>query len=324
MPCSEKRARRMMEKGEAKPLWKNQIFCIQLLKDVVKPKYQDVIVGIDPGSRKEGITVATKTNVVLNILAEAKSTVKEAVAMRAATRRARRNRKTPYRACRWNRSVKDSGWIAPSTKARWDQKVRILAFLKKIIPVTVVAFEDIVVSTKKGNKNWNTNFSPLEVGKAYFAAAIKGMGMVLRVFQGFNTCAHRAARGFEKIKEKAKNVWTAHCVDSHSLIELLTGSEIRPFSGMYLFENFNFYRRQLHVQNFTKGGKRRIYGGTVSLGIPRGTLVRHPKFGLTHVGGSSNGRISLHSLTGKRLTRNAKKDDLITLSINKWRTQFLP
>lgn len=71
-------------------------------------------------------------------------------------------------------------------------------------------------------------------------------------------------------------------------------------------------------------GSRKEYGSTVSMGIPRGTLIRHPKFGLTHIGGTSKGRISLHCLEGKRLTQSAKKEDIQILSINKWRTQSLP
>jgi len=93
---------------------------------------------------------------------------------------------------------------------------------------------------------------------------------------------------------------------------------------MYIFNNFNFKRRQLHVQNYLKGDLRKEYGGTISLEIPRGALVRHPKFGLAHIGGTSKGRISLHCLEGKRLTQSAKKEDLTILSINKWRTAFLP
>jgi len=67
-----------------------------------------------------------------------------------------------------------------------------------------------------------------------------------------------------------------------------------------------------------------MYERTISLGIPRGSLVKHPKFGLSHIGGTSKGRISLHDLSGKRLTQSAKKEDLTILTINKWMAQFLP
>ena len=321
MPCSEKRARKLMEKGQAKAMWNNQIFYIELLKNPSDNKYQDVTIGIDPGSKKEGITVATDINVVLNITSEAVTHVKDVVEARKNLRRSRRNRNTPYRTCRFNRAI---GRIPPSVKSRWNQKLRILTLLQKIIPITVVNLEDIAAKPKKGAKKWNKSFSPLEVGKQYFRESLKSKGLVLHDTKGFETKTHRDIRGFKKTNKKLDNVWEAHCVDSHSLCEIATGTDIKPFKGMYIFENFCFSRRQLHVQNFSKGGLRKEYGSTISMGIPRGSLVKHPKFGLTHVGGSSKGRISLHALDGKRLTQSSKKEDLTVLTINKWRTQFLP
>lgn len=310
-----------MEKGQAKAAWKNQIFHIVLLKNPSDRKYQDVTIGVDPGSKKEGITVATDTKVVLNITTEAVTHVKDKVETRKNLRRARRPRNTPYRTCRFNRTI---GRIPPSTKARWDQKLRILDLLRKILPITVVSLEDIKAITKKGQKKWNTSFSPLEVGKQYFRDAVKSKNLMLIESQGFETKEHRDNRGFKKTSKKLENVWSAHCVDSHSLVEIATGTEIKPFEGMYIFENFCFSRRQLHIQNYSQGGLRKEYGSTISMGIPRGSLVRHPKFGLSFVGGSSKGRISLHDSSGKRLTQSAKKDSLELLTINKWRTRFLP
>jgi hypothetical protein len=321
MPCSEKRARKMLEKGVAESMWKNQIFHIVLLKNTSDTKYQDVTIGIDPGSKKEGITVSSDTKVVLNITTEAVTHVKDKVETRKNLRRARRTRNTPYRTCRFNRVI---GRIPPSTKARWDQKLRILVLLQKIVPITVVNLEDIQAKTKKGQKKWNKSFSPLEVGKQYFREEVKSKGLMLHETKGFETKTQRDIRGFKKTKKKLDNVWEAHCVDSHALCEIATGTDIKPFKGMYIFENFCFSRRQLHVQNYSKGGLRKEYGSTISLGIPRGSLVKHPKFGLTNVGGTSKGRISLHSLSGKRLTQSATKEDLTFLTVNKWRTQFLP
>lgn len=320
MPCSEKRARKMMEKGHAKAQWKNQIFHIKLIKNPSSENLQDVTVGIDPGSKKEGFTVATKSKVILNITAEAVTHVKDHVETRRNLRRSRRQRKTPYRLCRFNRKI---GEIPPSTKARWNQKLRILDLLKKMIPITVVNVEDVSAVTKEGKRKWNKSFSPLEVGKTYFNNTIKNRGLILHETRGYDTKSHRDIRGFKKTKEKLKNVWEAHCVDSHSLVEIATGTEIKPFKGMYIFENFCFSRRQLHVQNPQTCGVRKEYGRTMSLGLSRGSLVSHSKFGLSHIGGTSKGKISLHGLNGDRVTQNAKKEDLTVLTINKWRTQFL-
>ena len=84
-----------------------------------------------------------------------------------------------------------------------------------------------------------------------------------------------------------------------------------------------FSRRQLHVQNFAKGGIRKQYGGTVSLGISRGSIVRY-KERLVYIGGTSKGRLSIHSvITGKRLSQNIKIVDIEVLYNNKRRVQFL-
>jgi hypothetical protein len=130
--------------------------------------------------------------------------------------------------------------------------------------------------------------------------------------------------GFSKTKQKLKDIWEAHCVDSHVLCEMALGN-ITPFKGMYRVNFFKFSKRQLHVQNPLKGGLRKLYGGTRSMGITRGTLVKNAVHGQCYVGGTSKERVSLHSVdTGKRLTQNAKVSDLLILSKLQWRTQFLP
>jgi len=63
-PCSEKRSRKLIERGEAKAMWKNQIFCIQLLKDPSRSYYPDVTIGIDPGSKKEGMKEKTPNSML--------------------------------------------------------------------------------------------------------------------------------------------------------------------------------------------------------------------------------------------------------------------
>lgn len=68
-----------------------------------------------------------------------------------------------------------------------------------------------------------------------------------------------------------------------------------------------------------KKGFRRNYGGTISEGLRRGTLVVHPKYGLTLIGGTLKNRISLNSISdNKRLCQNAKPEDLTILTNYKW------
>jgi hypothetical protein len=71
-----------------------------------------------------------------------------------------------------------------------------------------------------------------------------------------------------------------------------------------------------------KGGIRKPYGGTLSLGLKRGSLVKHPKYGVVYVGGTSEDRISIHSpQDGKRLAQNIKVGDCQFLTFSSWRIQ---
>jgi len=66
-----------------------------------------------------------------------------------------------------------------------------------------------------------------------------------------------------------------------------------------------------------RGGERKPYGTTRSLGLKRGTIVKHPRYGLSTVGGfdRKSNTISLHAYrTNKRLTQKAKVKDCRVLT----------
>ena len=77
-------------------------------------------------------------------------------------------------------------------------------------------------------------------------------------------------------------------------------------------------------QKETKGNKRKQYGTTRSLGLNRGTLVKHKKYGYSYVGGSSKGRISLHDIvTNKRFSRNIKVSDCEIKHNMRWKYCYI-
>jgi hypothetical protein len=323
MPCSEKRARRLMEKGEAKAYYQAGIFCIRLLKEPSNRRSQPIALGMDPGSKREGYTVLTEKHVVLNITTTTPCWIKEHIETRRILRRARRSRKTPYRQMRANRaSLRDANRIPPSTKARWQAKLRIIKRLQKILPISIINIEDIKAKTKEGKTKWNTSFSPLEVGKAWFYSEVEKLGAQLTKTDGFDTKQHRDNRGFKKSKAKLDYIWEAHNVDSHSLAEMVLKIQVKPFFGLYKLQFLEYHRRQLHVQSAAKGGVRKSYGTTVSMGLPRGSTVAY-KGGLAYVGGSSKERIAVHDIkTGKRINQFAKREDIEVLFAKKYTTQF--
>ncbi|MBI1929210.1 RRXRR domain-containing protein [Candidatus Poribacteria bacterium] len=318
MPTKPSRARRWIKSGKATPFWKKGIFCVRLN---VEPSFRNrkpIAVGIDPGSKKEAFSVKSEVHTYLNIQADAVTWVKGAVKTRREMRRGRRFRKTPCRKPRFNRA---RGTIPPSTKARWQWKLRICWWLSKIFPITDFVVEDIKAKTKKGKRRWNVSFSPMEVGKRWFYAELEKIGSV-HTFKGYETKEIRFRYGLSKSSNKLSNSFSAHCVDSWILANWFVGGHTKPDNKDILHVTpLRLHRRQLHALQPPKGGIRRPYGGTRSEGFKRGAYVKHKKYGVCFVGGASKGRISLHSLSdGKRLTQSAKPQECKHLTYASFRT----
>jgi hypothetical protein len=310
----------LIRKGKALRRFDRGIFFIRLTERA-EGALQEIAVGIDPGSQKEGITVKSASHTYFNLQADAVGHVQEAVGDRRQARRARRQRNTPCRQPRTNRA---RGGIPPSTLARWQWKLRLLNWLKRVLPIAHVVVENISAPTK-GQRRWDVRFSPLEVGKQWFYAAVRRFAN-LATFEGFETKAMRDALGLKKIKTKTTEVFEAHCVDSWVLANAVVGGHTQPENTRLLCVTpLKLHRRELHRRQPSPGGQRSPYGGTRSLGFKRGSLVRHPKYGVTFVGGTSGGRISLHHWEdGRRLCQNAKPGDLHFLVYSTWRARLLP
>lgn len=315
MPCHPARARELVRKGRAVRRFRKGFFYIQLL-DREDGEVQPVACGIDPGSKWEGFSVTSSKRAFLNTQADAVTHVKEAVETRRNLRRARRYRKTPCRKPRFNRAI---GGIPPSTLSRWDWKLRIANLLYQLFPISVFVVEDVATEKKKGKRKWNTSFSPLEVGKRWFYSELSKIAPVV-TRKGYETKALREQLGRRKLPKKSAEDFDAHAVDAWVLAASEVGATRPVYTGLIRLAPLRFRRRSLHLQNPANGGMRRRHGGTVSLGLRRGTQILHPKFGFCYVGGSMDGRLSLHSQsTGKRFTQRAKLEDCTVLCPASWR-----
>ena len=314
MPTTPSRARRWIKSGKATPFLKRGLFCVRLNVEPSDRQLQAIALGIDPGSKKEAFTVKSEAHTFLNLQADAVTHVKKAVETRRTMRRARRFRKTP---CRANRKNRARGGLPPSTKARWQWKLRLCHWLGKAYPVACFVVEDIKAESRKGARRWNGSFSPLEVGKQWFYEELSKIACG-ETRRGWETAQMRKSLGLKKSSNKLSERFEAHCVDSWVLANSWIGGHEAPDNRrMLFFTPLRFHRRQLHRLEPAKGGIRSPYGGTRSLGFKRGSLVKHPKWGLTYVGGTSGDRISLHSVeTSKRLCRNAKPADCRFLCFN--------
>ena len=308
MPTTLLRARRWIELKKATPFWKKGIFCVRLNQDPSDNQKQDICAGVDPGSKREGFTLKSASHTYLNVLTETIDWVSKSLETRRIMRRARRQRNTRYRQARFDN--RRGSFLPPSTKARWQWKLRILNWLMKMFPITHVCCEDVSAKTKKNARKWNVMFSPLEVGKNWFYGEIKKTWK-LETMEGWQTKELRDALGLKKSSSKLADKFECHNVDSWVLANSIVGGHIKPENKKLIkLIPLRFHRRQLHYFQFSKGGERKNYGGTSSLGFKRGSLVKHKKYGLVYVGGTSNDRISVHSLeTGKRLSTKVRVED---------------
>ena len=313
MPTKPSRARRWIKSGKATPFWDNGIFCVRLNVDPSDTEFQEIAVGVDPGSKKEGVTVKSKKHTYLNVQADAHSKVGKKVEKRRELRRSRRSRKCPNRKNRTNRNA-GKAKLPAGTRARWDWKLRILQWLSKLYPVTHVCVEDIKARTIERAKKWNQSFSPLEVGKQWFYTEIRKQWQ-LRTLQGWQTKEIRDRLGLKKSSKKLSETFEAHCVDSWCLAYHVVGGEgVVDNTDIFCISPIPIRRRELHRQNPQKGGERPRYGGTTCDGFVKNTLVKHVKHGLTRISGFGKTGISLYSLAGKRLCQNAKTQDFKVLT----------
>ena len=64
MPCSPARARKLIKSRKAKKKWLKNIFHIQLIdRKKEDSSFQKITMGVDPGSKFEGFTVASEKHV---------------------------------------------------------------------------------------------------------------------------------------------------------------------------------------------------------------------------------------------------------------------
>ena len=321
MPTTAARARKWIKSGKATPFFRGQMFCVRMNVPTGK-EVQLIAVGIDPGSKWEGFTVKSELHTYLNIQSDAVTWVQGVIKDRRDRRHSRRQRNSPYRKNRKNRKYGAS--VAPSTRARWGWKLRIASWLCKLFPINCFVVEDVKAESRRQPK-WDKSFSPIELGKNWFYAELEKFARV-ETLRGYETFDLREQYGLKKSSNKSKRVFSAHCVDSFVLATWYVGGSTVPDNeAVLVVVPLRFHRRQLHVFQPIKNGVRKPYGSTRSLGFKRGTIVRHPKYGKTYVGGTSKNKISLHSLlTGERLSRDVRPADCVFLSYNSWRSFISP
>ena len=156
MPCSEKRARRLLEFGRAVVV-RLAPFTIRL-KDRIGGAVQPLRLKLDPGRKTTGIAVVreSETETIgldtgevqrvesvlwLGELAHRGHAIRKALTARAAFRRRRRTANLRDRAPRFDNRTRPNGWLAPSLRHRVETTTNWVARLRRLAPITAVSQE---------------------------------------------------------------------------------------------------------------------------------------------------------------------------------------
>lgn len=149
MPCSEKRARLLLERNRA-VVHRRFPFTIRLRdRQAENSEYQPLRLKLDPGSKATGLAIVRDTapqsrNETVVFLAEIQhrgQQIKNALEARSAMRRTRRSRKTRYRAARFNNRTRAKGWLAPSLRHRVDTTISWVKRLSRLAPISAISQE---------------------------------------------------------------------------------------------------------------------------------------------------------------------------------------
>jgi 5-methylcytosine-specific restriction endonuclease McrA len=161
MPCTEKRARLLLERGRAVVV-RLAPFTIRL-KDRIGGAVQPLRLKLDPGSRVTGLalvreseTCDPETGAIERLehglwfgeLAHRGQAIREALTLRRHYRRARRARKTRYRAPRFLNRTRRAGWLPPSLQHRLDTTLNWVQRLRRLAPITALSQELVRFDTQ--------------------------------------------------------------------------------------------------------------------------------------------------------------------------------
>jgi hypothetical protein len=315
MPCRPGKARKLLGRDLAERCW-NKLgqFYLRLKFDPKSEpnRGQPVCLAVDTGSKWDGIAVVTKKQVLTTAELVLPSGITKKLERRRQMRGARRYRKTPRRAKRFDNRRRPEGWLAPSQKAKVDFRTKVVGELCKLYPINKFAVEDVRFDHYR--KKWGRFFSTVEIGKARFYEHLRGLG-TLALYDGVQTAEWREKLGLPKNSRKSALEWDAHASDAVAIgcAEMSCANPAPP--EFWVWKRFQNARRQLHMFEPEKDGVRKRYGGSLSVYPFKKADVVLWRGQLARVGGYMDGGISLHAFTlkNKRITQSAKPEDCTRL-----------
>lgn len=133
MPCHPRKARVLLKAGKAKVI-RRVPFTLQFLYGS-SGYTQHISLGIDAGTQHIGVSATTEQVVLFEAEVQPRTTIQELLATRRQFRRARRSRKTRYRASRFLNRKKPKGWLAPSLQHKVDCHLKTIRLVHNILPI---------------------------------------------------------------------------------------------------------------------------------------------------------------------------------------------
>ena len=221
MPMKASRVNKFVLSGKARIRFdrKLNIHYLQLMTPPSDFITQEITMGIDPGSVFDGFSVVSKYCHHINFeliqrQKKGKTAIKFFKTRQAMNRRVRRSR-LRHRPIRFdNRTSKK---LAPTIKANIYFRKWLIIKLVKYYPISKIVIEDVRFNHYKSTKG--KSFSHVECGKLELYSFVKEMGLILELFDGWNTKKLRIyAFGTDpKAGNKGEKSFMAHCVDSFVL-----------------------------------------------------------------------------------------------------------
>ncbi|MBQ1925770.1 MAG: HNH endonuclease, partial [Proteobacteria bacterium] len=148
MPTSPPRARKLLKAGKAR-VARREPFTIRMMVPTGET-LQSVTLGMDCGYRHVGLSATTQKEELLASEVELRDDVSKLLSDRLELRRSRRNRKTRYRAPRFDNRVhsKNKGWLAPSVENRIQAHLSRVRMVQSILPVSRIVVETASFDTQ--------------------------------------------------------------------------------------------------------------------------------------------------------------------------------
>jgi hypothetical protein len=303
-PTTPAKARKLLQGGVAEKVWSQfGTFGIRLRVETRRHTPRTAL-GVDHGSKFEGYSVVVDRENPLNVKLDLpdKTRILQKVEQRRMLRRARRFRKCRRRACRSDNRTR-TGFLAPSQGVLVASRLKILAALCRIYPVTVAGVEE--VGFHHARHRWGANFSTVEIGKARLRDFFERHHVNVVDYPGHETQGLRIEYGYGKTAEKSADRFEAHCGDSLALACAVgTGRRIEPGRFLVVDDTYRAVRRRLHDTQPARGGIRAAYSRGVVAGLRKGLLIGTPR-GRGRLCGISNGSFRYHDAQGKRRTVKA-------------------